>query len=94
MALQGKTATTIANKLIRKITVAKRTQWSKGSASDWALETYAVSKVNAYGPLPAPGANGTYALPASYVTNAKGAVADQLSKAGVRLAFVLNDALK
>ena len=94
VALQGKTETTIANKLIKKITVAKRTQWSKGSASDWAIETYSVAKVNAYGPLPAPGPGGTYTLPASYVTNAKGVVADQLSKAGVRLAFVLNDALK
>jgi hypothetical protein len=94
VALQGKTETTIANKLIKKITVAKRTQWSKGTASDWAIETYSVAKVNAYGPLPAPGAGGTYTLPAPYVTNAKGVVADQLSKAGVRLAFVLNDALK
>jgi hypothetical protein len=29
-----------------------------------------------------------------YVTNAKGVVADQLSKAGARLAFVLNEALE
>jgi hypothetical protein len=94
VALQGKTETTAANKLIKRITVAKRTQWSKGTASDWAIETYSVAKVNAYGPLPAPGADGTYTLPASYVTNAQGVVADQLSKAGVRLAFVLNDALK
>jgi hypothetical protein len=94
VALQGKTATTIATRLIKKITVAKRTQWSKGTPNDWAIETWSVSKVNAYGPLRAPGAGGTYTLPASYVTNAKGVVADQLSKAGVRLAFVLNDALK
>jgi len=46
------------------------------------------------GPLPAPASNGVYTLPASYVKNAKGVVADQLSKAGVRLAFVLNDALE
>jgi hypothetical protein len=94
VAIQGKTETTIANKLIKKITTAKRTQWSKGTASDWAMETYGVSKVNAYGPLPAPDSTGIYTLPAAYVTNAKGVVADQLSKAGVRLAFVLNEALK
>jgi len=94
VALQGKTATTIANGLVRKITVAKRKQWSTGTANDWAVETYAVSKVNADGPLPAPGSNGVYTLRASYVKNAKGVVADQLSKAGVRLAFVLNDALE
>jgi hypothetical protein len=94
VAVQGKTETTIANKLIKKISVAKRTQWSKGMANDWAIETYAISKVNAYGPLPAPDSKGLYTLPASYVANAKGLVADQLSKAGVRLAFVLNEALK
>jgi hypothetical protein len=94
VAIQGRTETTIANKLIKKITMAKRTQWSKGTANDWAVETYAVSKVNTYGPLPTQNSKGLYALPASYVTNAKGVVADQLSKAGVRLAFVLNQALK
>lgn len=94
VALQGRTAATIANKLIRKITVTKRRQWSSGTANAWAIETYAVAKVNTYGPLPTPTAKGVYTLPASYVKNAKGVVADQLSKAGVRLAFVLNDALK
>jgi S1/P1 Nuclease len=94
VAIQGKTETTIANKLIRKITKAKRTQWSKGTANDWAMETYGVSKVNSYGPLPTPDSTGTYTLSAAYVSNAKGVVADQLSKAGVRLAFVLNAALK
>jgi hypothetical protein len=94
VALQGRTATTIANKLIRKITVAKRTQWSSGTPTAWANETFAISKVNAYGPLPTPIKPHQYTLPASYVTNAKGVVADQLSKAGVRLAFVLNNALQ
>ena len=94
VVLQGQTETTIANKLIRKITQTKRAQWAKGTANDWAIETYGISKVNAYGPLPAPNAKGVYILSAAYVKNAKGVVADQLSKAGVRLAFVLNDALK
>lgn len=94
VALQGQNETTIANKLIKKITKAKRAQWAKGTANDWAIETYGVSKVNTYGPLPAPDATGTYTLSASYVTNAKGVVAGQLSKAGVRLAFVLNNALE
>lgn len=94
VAVQGKSAATVANTLIGNITDAKRQQWSSGTANDWAIETYAVSKVNAYGPLPAPGASGIYTLPATYVKNAKSVVANQLSKAGVRLAFVLNDALK
>jgi nuclease S1 len=79
---------------VTKLSVAKRTQWSKGTANDWALETYAISEVNTYGPLPAPDSKGLYKPPTSCVTNAKGVVADRLSKAGVRLAFVLNEALE
>jgi hypothetical protein len=91
---QGKSKTAIASKLIAAITSAKRAQWAKGSARDWANETFAIAKVNAYGPLPTPTSAHHYTLPKSYVTNAKGVVADQLSKAGVRLAFVLNNALQ
>jgi len=94
VAVQGKSEATIARALIKKITRAKQKQWASGTANDWAIETYAVSKVNTYSPLPAPGANGVYTLPAAYVKNAKGVVATQLSKAGVRLAFVLNGALE
>jgi hypothetical protein len=93
VALQGKSAATVAKKLISKITQAQRTKWSSGTPADWANETFAVSKVNAYGPLPAPTSPHNYTLPKAYVTNAKGVVATQLSKAGVRLAFVLNAAL-
>jgi hypothetical protein len=94
VALQAsKTASTVANKLIARITTAKRTKWSKGSAADWVNETLGVAKVNAYH-LPTPTSAHHYTLPKAYVTNAKGVVADQLSKAGVRLAFVLNNALQ
>jgi S1/P1 Nuclease len=93
---RGKKASkeTIANNLIAKITAAQRTQWSSGTAADWARESFAVSKVNVYGPLPTPTSPNHYTLPKAYVTNAKAVVAQQLSKAGVRLAFVLNNALK
>jgi hypothetical protein len=94
VALQGKSAATVAKKLTTKVTKAQRTKWSSGTAADWANETFAVSKVNAYGPLPAPTSPHNYTLPKAYVTNAKGVVATQLSKAGVRLAFVLNDSLQ
>jgi hypothetical protein len=94
VGLQGsKTASTVANKLLPKITAAKRTTWAKGTAADWANETFGVAKVNAYD-LPAPTSAHHYTLPKAYVTNAKAVVATQLSKAGVRLAFVLNQALQ
>lgn len=94
VALQGsRTASTVANKLITKITAANRTKWSKGTAADWANETFGIAKVNAYD-LPTPTSAHHYTLPKAYVTNAKAVVAQQLSKAGVRLAFVLNKALQ
>jgi hypothetical protein len=40
-----------------------------------------------------PSSRGTYRLSDEYVTSATADVAQQLSKAGVRLAFVLNKAL-
>jgi hypothetical protein len=94
VALQGsKTAATVAKKLITKITASKRTKWSAGTAADWANEAFGIAKVNAYD-LPAPTSTHHYTLPKAYVTNAKGVVAQQLSKAGVRLAFVLNNSLQ
>jgi nuclease S1 len=94
VAMQGRGKTAIANNLIARITAAQRAQWSAGTAADWAKESFAVSKVNVYGPLPPPTSPNHYTLPKAYVTNAKGVVATQLSKAGVRLAFVLNNALQ
>ncbi len=94
VALQGGGQTAIAKKLISQITPAQQAQWASGTAASWANESFAIAKVDAYGPLPTPTSPHHYTLPKSYVTNAKGVVAEQLSKAGVRLAFVLNNALK
>jgi S1/P1 Nuclease len=80
--------------LIANITDAQRAQWSSGTASDWATESFDIAKAHAYGLLPAPTSPNHYTLPASYVTEATTVVAEQLSKAGVRLAFVLNNALQ
>jgi hypothetical protein len=43
--------------------------------------------------LPEPSSRGSYRLTDEYITTATDDVAQQLSKAGVRLAFVLNKAL-
>ncbi len=56
-------------------------------------ESFQVAKDDAYGQLPEPSARGTFRLSDEYVTTATDDVAQQLSKAGVRLAFVLNKAL-
>jgi len=65
-----------------------------GTPVEWALESFSVAKTHAYGLLPAPYEPHHFQLAESYVVDAIGITAEQLSKAGVRLAFVLNQALE
>jgi hypothetical protein len=99
VARLGASDTDIARAAIARITAADRARWSSGTPLDWAVETYAVSKKHAYGPLRAasggdasPGS--PYQLSQAYVDDATAVTAEQLSKAGVRLAFMLNRALE
>jgi hypothetical protein len=87
-------AKSIAADLLKRITKGQMQKWQAGKPSDWAIETFYVAKSDAYGRLPGPWPGGTYRLPDDYVTKATDDVAEQLSKAGVRLAFVLNNALR
>ena len=57
------------------------------------MEAFDLARRDAYGLLPRPGDQGTYALPPAYTKQAVRDVVLQLSRAGVRLAFVLNQAL-
>ena len=54
------------------------------------MESFAVARDHAYGMLPVSGADSVYALPEGYLDTVRRDVAVQLSKAGVRLAIVLN----
>jgi hypothetical protein len=93
VARLGAGETDIADRLIAGITDADRRRWMHGTPVDWALETFSVAKTHAYGLLPAPTTAHHHELAESYVVDATGITAEQLSKAGVRLAFVLNQAL-
>lgn len=90
----GPGATAIAQRLISRITVAQRRQWSSGSAADWARESFGVARAHAYGLLPPATSLNHYNLSAAYVSDGASVTAAQLSKAGVRLAYVLNQALR
>lgn len=87
-------ALTVANQLIAGITSANVQQWASGTPTDWAREANAVAVSTAYGALPKPDSSGVYHLSPTYVKNAVSAVKLQLSRAGVRLATVLNNALQ
>jgi hypothetical protein len=65
--------------------------WRQGRFDDWAFESFDIAYADVYGEPPlSKGAPQT--LDAAYVEHAKRDVALQLSRAGVRLAAVLNRA--
>jgi len=84
----------IASDLIGHISNDQEREWQAGEPSGWAKESFQVARDDAYGQLPEPTARGSFRLSDEYVTVATQDVAIQLSKAGVRLAFVLNNALR
>jgi hypothetical protein len=83
----------VAANLIGQISEAQRQEWSSGTPADWAMEAFALARSDAYGLLPRPDDRGAYTLPMAYVERAVRDVALQLSRAGIRLALVLNKAL-
>jgi hypothetical protein len=90
----GDDAKTVASDLVGHITKTQAAEWQKGSPADWATEAFYIAKSDAYGQLPEPSSRRSYRLSVDYVTTATDDVTKQLSKAGVRLAFVLNNALR
>ena len=94
VARLGENEAAIAQRLIAGITAAQRTKWRAGSAADWARESFAVARDHAYGLLPPASSANLYNVSSAYVTDATTVTAEQLSKAGVRLAYLLNQSLR
>ncbi len=94
VARLGANEAEIAQRLIARITASERAKWSIGTPTDWAMESFSVAKSHAYGLLPAASTANHYELSAAYVSDATTVTAEQLSKAGVRLAHVLNQELR
>jgi hypothetical protein len=89
----GRDPAEIAARLVAGISDEQRRAWAYGTGADWAGETFALARDHSYGMLPTAGADGIYALPPACVDTATRDVALQLSKAAIRLAFLLNRAL-
>jgi hypothetical protein len=83
----------IASYLISRVSDRKWREWSRGSAAAWAMQSFEIARDHAYARLPPPASDRSYRLPPAYIEQETRDVAVQLSKAGVRLAFVMNDAL-
>jgi hypothetical protein len=94
----GGDARFIGRSLDRQITAAQAQRWANGSAMDWAKEAFAEAKRVTYdfrknGDA---GASGQPAiqLDAEYEQRALPVVRQQLAKAGVRLARILNESFR
>jgi len=87
----GRAPATVANQLIEQITPQQKTEWEQGSVNDWAMEAFQISKSDVYGDPPL-SKGAVQHLDAGYVSRAETEVA-LLSRAGVRLAYLLNSAL-
>jgi hypothetical protein len=83
--------TAYAVRLARTIDAAERSSWSTGSPVDWANEAHGLAERVAYGALPA---EAVPTVGPEYERAAGQAVELQLRRAGVRLAAVLNAALR
>jgi hypothetical protein len=88
----GESPRAIADQLLDQITPEQKAKWEQGSVDDWAMEAFLISKRDVYGDPPL-SKEGVHHLDASYVALAEKDAALQLSRAGVRLAFLLNKLL-
>jgi S1/P1 Nuclease len=90
----GEQPQAVSLKLLAQISASDIKAWQRGGPADWARESFSLAKAVSYDALPRAGARGGYRLSAGYVESSVNAVQLQLSRAGVRLASVLNRDLR
>jgi len=94
----GSDPKTVAGSLNKKITKAQASDWSMTGPRDWVLESFGKAKGVAYNfsgeAIVDDHGTSVPRLDAVYDARALPVMREQLSKAGVRLAAVLNDSLK
>jgi len=69
-------------------------QWSRGSVEDWAGESFHLAQNAVYGTLPASAHGEPILLGKPYQRAAEPIVREQIAKAGVRLAAILNQSAR
>ncbi len=92
----GASAQDIAAKLDGAITPAQAKAWTHGDARSWAMESFQIARRDTY-KLPAQPTcddHASVALSDAYQTMARRDAGLQLEKAGVRMAFLLDQALR
>jgi hypothetical protein len=79
----------LANSLLKEIKPAQAKQWATDSPEDWQKEAFDIAASDVYGSPPL-SADKVQHLDATYVEAMKKDIKLQLSRAGIRLAYVLN----
>lgn len=86
----------LAQSLFTQITYDDKQAWQQGTPSDWVQESFGLARTYAYQLAAKPGCDPDSApveLPPGYDAAAQSVARQQLMKAGVRLAYMLNTAL-
>lgn len=90
-ALRGKTPVAeYADAIDERATDAQRAEWRRGTFAEWATESFKIARDVVYPAVPEAGGE----LPADYADKNRATVELQLERGGVRLAEVLNRAMK
>jgi hypothetical protein len=90
----GRDPQSVSQGLLGRISSSDIEAWGRGDPADWARESFSLARSVGYDALPRADRRGHYRLSAGYVREAVDAVQLQLSRAGVRLATVLNRSLR
>ncbi len=90
----GRSPKEITARLEHAITPNERRQWERGTPADWANESFQIALKEAYKKAIMGRDSNAFTLPPDYVKDDSQIAAIQLERAGVRLAMVLNTALK
>jgi hypothetical protein len=91
----GTDAHTLADTLEAQVSSADRKQWQSESTRDWANESFQVASTEIYAKLMGSGdTKAPIMFPNTYAASERTVVITQLEKAGVRLAWILNEVLQ
>jgi len=89
--VQGRDSSAAADAILRAISPAQRRAWACGTPIQWANEAHALARDQIYPPL---AGRHEVRLPRDYAWRQAGLARMQLAKAGLRLAWLLNNILK
>jgi len=91
----GRDPDTVAAKLEGQVSSQQSAQWQRGSVADWASGSFQIARREIYGHLNGTGStDAPIILSRDYARAQNAVVSEQLEKAGVRLASILNRALR